>query len=575
MNQPLDPTRKFLLSVSVAASFIVHTGFLLFLQSHSLWFYSHTTPHVAGINTPWLQLLEKTPRDKILEEAFEKPTPHPQASLALHPQPEPTLSQLLHPTISLPEPPPLPTALPTTFPTEQLLVNKDLFPIRTFALPSLPTIDLFSDLPADLIIPAARKANAAPSFHPQQEKSLAGHLSAETPLVSQAPPAPTISFSEPASPSSELQEVALPKPLPTLPMPQLPQLPTLADLETVNLSDCFESEIVFLPREEGGHLFAITLLPRPDLDLPRLRQNVCFLIDRSNSIQRDRLIATKNAVEKAIGELDADDTFNILIFDSKVEKLFPTLTPATTDALVQAEIFLDKISLGSFFTPPDIYKPLLLALPAEVQDDELYTTILLSDGENLSKKSFQRTILNDWTLRNNGRSALYAIGMSSDQHLATLDAACAFNKGRLSSSTTNRGLKRKLLKLIKNIHTPVAKDIAAKAISRGPAGHIEIYPKSSRAPNLYLGQPYVILGTTDTLDDFILFVQGRLKDRWINLKKTVSFLHARRGGHTLKAEWALQQAYREYEQYVLDDNPRHLEVAQTLLKPFDLQAAFE
>ena len=573
----LEPSRKFLLIFCLTVSFFIHTGFLAFLQSRSLWFYSKSTPHVAGFNAPWLQFIDTMPRDKILAEIFEKPAPSVQSPLALHPEPELTFSQLLHPPMTLPVPPTFTSQLPP-FPLEQLLTaNDELFSVRTFALPTLPPINLFSDLPKDLILPTHQTPKTPLVFHPHLEMASGNSLTANVPSLAIEPPAPSISFSEPlVSSPPVLKEVPCSAALTTPPLPNLPKLPTLADLETVNLSDCFESEIVFLPRENGkGYIFAITFIPRADLDLPKLRQNIFFLIDRSNSIQRDRLIASKSAVEKAINELEEEDTFNVLIFDSKVEKLFPAPPPATPEARFQAEQFLDKISLGSFFSFPDLYKPLLLTIPSKIQDNELYTAILLSDGENLGKKNFQREILNDWTLRNAGQTTLYAVGLNSDPHLATLDAACAFNKGRLFASTTNRGVKRKLLKLIKTIKNPIAKNMATKAIPKSPAATIELFPKSSNAPHLYLGQPYVILGYADTLDDFILFVQGRLKDRWLNIKKNVSFSHARRGGHTLKAEWALKQAYLEYEQYVVDENPQHLEVVKNLLQPFDLQTAFE
>ena len=93
-------------------------------------------------------------------------------------------------------------------------------------------------------------------------------------------------------------------------------------------------------------------------------------------------------------------------------------------------------------------------------------------------------------------------------------------------------------------------------------------------PHLYLDQPYVILGESDSLDDFILFVQGRLKDRWLNIKKTISFLNARKGNRSLKQEWAQQMAYQLYEQFTVDENPQHIADAKALLEPFDMPVAF-
>src|SRR5690606_37947021 len=100
-----------------------------------------------------------------------------------------------------------------------------------------------------------------------------------------------------------------------------------------------------------GYVFALTLIPKPDLNLPKIRQHYTFLIDRSNSIQRERLLATKNAVHKALEELEPDDTFNIIVFDTKIEKLSPVPLPYSAESLAHAEAFLEKINLGSFFSP--------------------------------------------------------------------------------------------------------------------------------------------------------------------------------------------------------------------------------
>jgi Ca-activated chloride channel homolog len=317
------------------------------------------------------------------------------------------------------------------------------------------------------------------------------------------------------------------------------------------------------------------LIPHADLELPRIRQNYTFLIDRSNSIQKDRLTATKMAVQKAIEELYPDDTFNIIAFDSKVEKLSPVSLSPNPASIASAQNFLEKIQLGSFFSAGDLCKPLLQTVPGRVQNDELYTAILLTDGESLSKKNIQRSLFLDWTSYNSGRVSLFAVGMNSDPHLSTLDAAAAFNKGKLIYSPSQRGLKRKLLKLMKTIGNPIAKCLNCKAISRSPKGKIELFPNSQQLPHLYLDQPYVILGAADSLDDFILFAQGRLKNRWINIKKSISFLNAKKGGSSLKAEWALQQAYNLYERYVIDGDSTHLAEAGKLLEPTDYQVAFQ
>jgi hypothetical protein len=551
-----------LLPLSVCFSLLVHLCCIVFLQSYSLWF-SAQRPVVAASPKP----LPQAPRHEVLHLSV-RPTqsttpdtlkPTTESSSTTLAQTPPILPK--NPTLEMQE-------LQFSSPNEPLSSSAPL-QARSF---SFPPIEPLLFLPKNLTLSAVSKPTPNPQFLPRSEATSLPVM-ARAPLPSLTPSATT--FTETALPPISIETTSF-KATPSQYTPELPTLPTLRELDTVNLSEAFEAELLFSSREDGlGHLFALTLIPRKDLDLPKLHQHVTFLIDRSNSIQSERLNASKNAVRKALEELEEDTSFNVFVFDNKVEKLFPSFKASTADALVEASSFLDRVQLGSFFSSADIYKPLLHTIPGKVADDELYTTILLTDGETLSKKQVQRLLLHDWTHRNQGKASLYTLAMGADAHLGSLDAMSALNKGKLLYATTKRGLKRKLLKLMKTIRAPVAKGISVKAIIPGGNAKIDVYSSPQSSSTLYLDQPYVILGTTDTLDDFVLFFQGKMKDRWLHVKKTVSFLNARKGGNSLKAEWALQQAYRHYEQYSHDQNPQHIADAKILLEPYNIQTAFE
>lgn len=530
--------------------------------------------------------MEKKEKDQILKEAFgalsSRETHTPEKKTAPQPKTEEIEPFALSPLKSALADLSLPAFPSSASPCEKIPPCAPVAANRpSLSQPAHPAdpFDLLKHLPKELILPplpsaAAPQSLASPSLIASLSIPPISRFSpVQLPALKQAPPSFEISYSAPLGELSSFNEPAEPPKAPAvIPFPNLPKLPSLAELETASYSESFDAELVFLPRIEGeeqeGYIFAITLIPRLDLELPKLKHHYTFLLDRSNSIQKDRLSATKNAVAKALGELGPDDTFNIIAFDSKIEKLAPSSLVSTPSSLAAAEDFLEKIQLGSFFSSADLYKALLLTVPGSVQNDELHTAILFTDGENLAKKNAPLSLLSGWTRYNSGKVTLFAIGMENDPHLAKLEAAVAFNKGKLSYSPSKRGLKRKLLKLMKNIQHPIAKNLHCKAISRAPKGQIELFPKPAQMPHLYLGQPYVILGTSDTLDDFILFAQGRLKDRWINIKKTVSFFNAKKGGHSLRQEWALQKAYSLYERYLQEGNPGLLAEANQLLEPF-------
>lgn len=567
--------QKKILSACLVLSFIAHMSALVFVQRHSLWF----RPQSPKTEAPWLSLIDKKERDQILKEAFapsptgegiaaapspkeEKKSALPLRSPRIHPEETDLLSYALFQ-------PQLP------FPAENLLALSSL---PSFSFPAQDKLNLFDHLPKDLIIPAPAPSKQLSSPAPKPVDLLpTPPLEAPRPAVKEEVPlqAP-IAYAEPLlrSPSEERPQPSRAV-LPTR-VPELPRIPTLSDLDTTSCSDSFDADLVFLPREEGeGYIFALTLIPRPDLDLPKLQQNFTFFIDRSNTIQADRLAATKSAIYKALEEMSPDDHFNIVAFDSKLEKLSPSPLPFSVESLARAEAFLEKISLGSFFSQANLSRPLMLSVPGNGRDEEIHTAILFTDSESLAKKNDQKALLFDWTLYNSGKVALFTVGLKGDRHLGTLDAASAFNRGKIIESPTKRGLKRKILKLMKTIQNPIGKNLVCHAISLSPKAKIEIFPKPMQMPHLYLEQPYVILGSAETLDDFILFVQGRIKGKWLNIKKTVSFLNAKKGNQSLKGEWALQRAYGLYELYLRDDNPGHLAEARSLLEPYNTQIAFE
>jgi hypothetical protein len=558
------------LILSILCSFFLHLLSIHLTQRYSLWFSSSSSP-------PSLEgSIEKSSRDQILKETFAQgPARH--SSPLFKPLHESTL--LSFQPFSITETAlaissfPLQAINPPPFPQELLLSSSQNI---AFKVPVEEGLNLFEHLPKNLIIPAPPLPTHALLLPQRIEgESL---VFESLPMPQPTPPSPsTITYETTLlSPPSLNETTHPPKNQLFTPNPHLPDFPSLSELETASYSDAFDTEILFLPREdEKGYLFAVTLIPRPHLQALKIKQNYSFLIDRSNSIQKERLVAAKNAIYKALDELDGDDTFNIIAFDSKIERLSPTSLPYSEESLQTAKAFLDRIELGSFFSSAQLLKPLFLTIPSTIKEDELHTAIVLTDGDLLHKKGAQKSLLYEWTANNAGRVALFAVGIGDDPYLSALETTAAFNKGTMVYSPTKGSLKRKLLKLMKTISYPIAKNLSCRAITREAANQIELYPKQHFMPHLYFNEPYVILGTTKNLEDFILFVQGRLKNKWIHIKKKISFVHAKKGTTSLKAQWALQQAYDLYGKYLCDENPDHLLKARELLDPYHLQVAFQ
>lgn len=351
-------------------------------------------------------------------------------------------------------------------------------------------------------------------------------------------------------------------------------IPELSDLTTLSYKDFFDVEVTFAPQKDtSGFIFAITLIPKYSIKLNRLKQNIFFLVDRSNSIQKDRLTSTRHAITSSLSSLDKDDSFNILAFDTKLDVLANrNLSINDHFSISKAKGFLRNQNIGSFFSSTNFSIPLFKILNNNTKEDEINIAILLSNGDGLHKfKNYK--IFNEWTKLNSGIS-LYSIGLNNDKNLSILDLFSFLNKGKMIASPTNRGIKRKLQKLLKSISYPIAKDITSNAICLDKSIDIKLYPLSDQSPNLYLNEPYVILGTINKIEDFTVFVQGKCKDHFFNFKKHINFDEAKQGGKILQKELAVKKASLCYEKFIADNNRYHLKEANSHLEPFEIEPTF-
>ncbi|MBI5346457.1 MAG: hypothetical protein HZB76_04880 [Chlamydiae bacterium] len=346
--------------------------------------------------------------------------------------------------------------------------------------------------------------------------------------------------------------------------PLLFQMPTLEELTTITCKEDFDMDISFTPKEnEEGYLFAITLIPKPNLNYKRLKQNFYFLIDRSNSIQKNRLTQTRHAILSSLNLLNESDNFNILAFDSKMDQLSSSALNVNSSSISRAKSFLFNQNLGSFFSATNFSLPLFKLLSDKPKDDEINIAILISNGEDLSKAKNYKFI-NEWSKQNKGNLCIYSLALCEDKNLNLLDFFSSINKGKLLYSSNTNGLKRKLQKLVKSLNFPIAKNIVTTTVSKDPLNKITLYP-SNQFPNLYLDEPYIIFGSCTKLQDFTLVIQGKHSKDWLSIQKQISFDSAKESSNTLKTLWVQKKSSRCYEQFLVDGNPKHLFEAKNLL----------
>ncbi len=340
-------------------------------------------------------------------------------------------------------------------------------------------------------------------------------------------------------------------------------------------SDDFDVDVTFLPHPKGkGYIFSLAMKSNYDLSSHSLKQNIYFVLDRSNSIQKHRFGIFKRATLKALSSMQKGDTFNILVVDKKITRFSPQSCAVNLKNIQSAERFLDKQESGGFFEFADVYTSIDKLLEFVPQDQEQHTAILLTDGKTSMNAERKQSLLKKWMTKNRGKMALYACAIGADNDLFSLDMLCHCSGGKLLYSDTHASFPRKLAKLMLDLKDPIANNLKITAIPENPYAHVTLYP-SGCLSTLYGNQPYVIVGEIDEPGAFDFVVQGKHRDEWIEIRKNVSFIDGHKGDSALESKWEAEHANLCYEKFLDDGLAKHLKEAKQILKTHRSEVAFE
>ena len=327
----------------------------------------------------------------------------------------------------------------------------------------------------------------------------------------------------------------------------------------------FDVEVCTMQKEEGGYFFSVTLVPKYDMSRKQMNQNYYFLIDRTNSIGKHRYQTFKRAVSRALTSLEAGSHFNIVVFDKKVISLSEQPLIYSKKSLQMAQAFLEKQDHGSYFSAADLCKSLSKIIPDTVQENEVTSVILITDGDSSLNQEKQRKIIQSFLQKNNGKLSLYTAAVGEGNNLTFLDLLSSLNNGYLLYSDTHASFPRKLTKLVLDLLHPIAKDIAVSLSRANPKSQIKLHSSSATLPCLFSKRPYTIYGTADTLTNFTLVLQGRNKNQLFTIKKNISFADAKSDPRALSKQWSHTQAHTAYEAYLVSGEEELLEQAHSHL----------
>uniref|UniRef100_A0A8C5B5A2 Inter-alpha-trypsin inhibitor heavy chain H3 n=1 Tax=Gadus morhua TaxID=8049 RepID=A0A8C5B5A2_GADMO len=163
-------------------------------------------------------------------------------------------------------------------------------------------------------------------------------------------------------------------------------------------------------------------------DLPRIRKNVMFVIDRSWSMSGTRMVQSRLAMESILSDVHPEDYFGIILFDDRIEPWKESLTKATEENVDEAIKFVRQISPRGATNINDAVIKAIHMLQDDRRNKKLPERsvdmiILLTDGINLQR--IQQNVCKAI----GGNMTLFCLGFGDDVDYSFLDVMAKQNNG--------------------------------------------------------------------------------------------------------------------------------------------------
>jgi len=245
---------------------------------------------------------------------------------------------------------------------------------------------------------------------------------------------------------------------------------------------------LFTEVHEGERYGLLMVVPPVQAPSQVMSRELIFVVDRSGSMSGESIRQARGAVLAALGQLQPQDSFNVIQFDDSAQALFRSARPASDPWLSQAREFVSSIESGG---GTEMRKAIELALNplSENPRDTLRQVVFITDGAVGNEAALLKLISERL-----GASRLFTVGIGSAPNSYFMRKAAEHGRGRFTYIGKVDEVQEKMTELFSSLQQPALKDIGLDWAGKGA----ESYP--TPVPDLYAGQPLVVTARFANID---------------------------------------------------------------------------
>uniref|UniRef100_A0A8B9JSH6 Zgc:112265 n=1 Tax=Astyanax mexicanus TaxID=7994 RepID=A0A8B9JSH6_ASTMX len=194
-------------------------------------------------------------------------------------------------------------------------------------------------------------------------------------------------------------------------------------------------------------------------NLVRIPKNVIFIIDRSGSMSGRKIQQTRSALDHILGDLDRDDHFGLILFDSRVDVWKRELIQATSSNVNLAKQFVETIQARGATNINDAVLKGVAMLNKHQREGSASILILLTDGAPNEGESDPARIRVNVKEAIGGKFPLYSLGFGFDVNFDFLEKMALENSGLARRIYEDSDASDQLQGFYKEVATPLLSDL--------------------------------------------------------------------------------------------------------------------
>ncbi|MBN1975648.1 MAG: VWA domain-containing protein [Sedimentisphaerales bacterium] len=246
----------------------------------------------------------------------------------------------------------------------------------------------------------------------------------------------------------------------------------------------------------GGYFLLLAGLPIDmlnDQDTPAIKREVTLVIDRSGSMNGEKIEQAKEAALQVISGLKMGEAFNVIIYSNAVEKFAkkPVLKSRETE-----EAARDYIKGITATGGTNIYDALVESLSQEPTEDMLPIVLFLTDGLPTIGQTSELVIREVITKSNPYKRRVFTFGVGLDVNAPLLEKIAIESRAKAEFVLPKEDVEVKISKVFNRLTGPILADPELDVID-ADGGYAmgrtrDIIP--NKLPDMFEGDQLILLG---------------------------------------------------------------------------------